>query len=65
MKILKGSGKTKNEIPEILLALYIQCSYCREFIGVKESNRAGISHGICPSCFKKVMEKYKKHEKRV
>jgi len=48
-----------------LLALYIQCSYCREFIGVKESNRAGISHGICPSCFKKVMEKYKKHEKRV
>ena len=34
----------------------IICSYCGKFLGQKESLEQKISHGVCPDCYKKMME---------
>ncbi len=45
-----------------LLAMYVKCCVCKEFIDVKEATdgTASVSHGICPDCFVGEMEKFNK-----
>ena len=59
---MKAEEEDKSKI--LMLALYVKCSYCGNFIDVKESHKAGISHGICSDCFEKEVEKHKRNERR-
>ena len=40
----------------------IICAYCGKIIGTQESRTGGDSHGMCPDCFKREMEKLDRQE---
>lgn len=40
--------------------MYVQCSYCREWLDVKPGQMNEITHSICPVCMKKIIADPKK-----
>ena len=35
--------------------MYVQCMYCREWMGVKPGKIGDISHSVCPECSEKLL----------
>ena len=44
--------------------MYVQCCFCREFIGSKPGPLASVSHGVCEKCLKREMEKLEAETKQ-
>lgn len=46
------------------MALTIICAWCKKTLGTVQCGETGVTHGICPKCEKKVVEKEIKPAKK-
>ncbi|MBP7829061.1 MAG: hypothetical protein KA248_04005 [Kiritimatiellae bacterium] len=53
------SRPDKKSAKESAELMYVKCAACGKWIDVKPGEMNKVSHGICPDCYRKEMDKWK------